>query len=223
MGEELRHPDPLFAGLAAVAALGFVVLTIVVALHPGPVALDRPLEDAVQRLDFGPLGFWNTVVSWFGGLVGVIAGAVVVIAAFLRARAAAPFIAVSALYSGWYNGVMLLVRRPRPTGTAHTVHGVGGFSYPSGHEGFFLWVGVLFLLLVARRLPRPLDVLSALVVGALVVMAGVSRVYVGAHWPTDVVGGFLVTVAWICFALSLRGLSAPVFTRGAAGNRAPVG
>lgn len=210
--DDLRHPQPALAGIAALSAIAFMALTLVVAGHPGPLAVDRSVEVGVQGVDFGPFGFWNSFVSLFAGITGLIAGLVVVVLVFIWDRASAPFVAISGLYSALYNGVMLVIKRPRPSGLRHTVHGLGSFSYPSGHEGFFLWVGVIFLLLFARRFPRPLFLASVAAVAVMVVMAGVSRMYVGAHWPTDVLGGFLVASAWICFTGSLQGLTAPLLS-----------
>jgi membrane-associated phospholipid phosphatase len=67
------------------------------------------------------------------------------------------------------------------------------------------------VLIVARRFIRPLYVLSWVVVVFLVAAAALSRIYVGAHWPSDVVAGLSVAIAWTAFTLSLRGLSRPLF------------
>ena len=105
----------------------------------------------------------------------------------------------------------IVVRRPRPTGVAHTTSKLIGYSYPSGHVGFFVWLSVLAMVLLARRLPRPLYIASWFLAAALVVAAGLSRIYVGAHWPSDVLAGFLVGVAWTSLSLSMGRLTEPVF------------
>jgi hypothetical protein len=54
-------------------------------------------------------------------------------------------------FSAIYASVYLIVRRPRPEGMAHTTSKLMGFSYPSGHGGFFVWLSVL----ATGRLTRP--------------------------------------------------------------------
>ncbi|MGA7987040.1 MAG: phosphatase PAP2 family protein, partial [Candidatus Dormiibacterota bacterium] len=121
-------------------------------------------------------------------------------------------VAFSAIYAAVYNIVNIIVLRPRPTGVAHTTSKLMGYSFPSGHVGFFVWLSVLGVVLLARNhVPRALYIACWVLAVVLVVAAALSRIYVGAHWPSDVVGGFLVGVAWTCFSLSLGRLTDPVF------------
>jgi undecaprenyl-diphosphatase len=207
---------PLLA-VAAVSGLLFVLLTVLVVLHPAPFFFDRPIEVAVQSVNGQAFGWFNAFVSGFSGFVGVGVGLGVIALTFLLRRPATPFVAFSALYAAVYNIVNFLVDRPRPSGVAHTTSRMIGSSYPSGHVGFFVWLSVLAMVLLARNLPRPLYVACWFLAGVLVTAAALSRIYVGAHWPSDVIGGLLVGVAWTSLSLSLGRLAGPVFatTRGA--------
>lgn len=203
--------DRRFMAVAIVAGLLFAVLTVLVAIHPAPFFFDRPIEVAVQSVSGQDFGWFNTFVSAFSGFVGVGVGAAVIAITFLLRRPATPFVAFSAIYSAVYNIVNIVIRRPRPTGVAHTTSKLIGYSYPSGHVGFFVWLSVLAMVLLARKLPRPLYIACWFLAAALVVAAALSRIYVGAHWPSDVLAGFLVGVAWTSLSLSLGRLSEPVF------------
>ncbi len=210
----LRHLsgaiNPVFMTIAVVAALLFAALAILVAVHPAPFFFDRPAEVDVQSVNFGPLTPFNVFVSALAGFVGVAVGAVVIIATFILRRPATPFVAFSAVYAVIYNVVNIIIRRPRPTGVPHTTHDLLGYSFPSGHVGFFVWLGVLALVLFARGWPRALYIAGCVVVVLLVVAAGISRIDVGAHWPSDVIGGLLVGVCWTSLSLSLGRLTRPI-------------
>lgn len=205
--------DRRFVAIALIAGVLFAALTIAVAVHPAPFPFDRPIESKVQAVSIGPLNGFNSFVSAFSGLVGVGAGAAAIFLTFVLRRRATPFVAFTAAYSVWYNVVNIIIRRPRPSGVVHTTRELLGYAYPSGHVGFFLWLGVLALLLPLRGLPRGLYIIAVVVVTAVVLAAALSRIYVGAHWPSDVIGGLLVAIAWIGFGLSLGSLTKPVLER----------
>jgi membrane-associated phospholipid phosphatase len=199
--------------VAIVAGLLFVALSVLVAIHPAPFFFDRPIEVAVQSVKGQWFAWFNTFVSAFSGFVGLGVGAAIIALTFLLRRPATPLVAFSAIYSVVYNVVNIIIRRPRPTGVAHTTSKLIGYSYPSGHVGFFVWLSVLAMILLARKLPRPLYIACWFLAAVLVAAAGLSRIYVGAHWASDVVGGLLIGVAWTCLSLSLGRLTKPVFAR----------
>jgi undecaprenyl-diphosphatase len=203
--------DPRFMAVAIVAGLLFALLTVLVAINPAPFFFDRPIEVAVQSVSGRDFGWFNAFVSAFSGFVGIGVGAAVIAITFLLRRPATPLVAFSAIYAAVYNIVNIIIRRPRPTGVAHTTSKLLGYSYPSGHVGFFVWLSVLAMVLLARKLPRPLYIVCWFLAAALVVAAALSRIYVGAHWPSDVLAGFLVGVAWTSLSLSLGRLTEPVF------------
>ena len=142
--------------------------------------------------------------------MGVVVGAAVILATFIFMRKATPLVAFSAIYSLIYNGVDILIRRPRPTGLLHPTPTLTGYSFPSGHVAFFIWLGVLAMVLLARRLSHRWYVACWVLVVALVAAASMSRIYVSAHWPSDVLGGLLVGVSWMALSLSLGRLTGPI-------------
>ena len=86
--------------------------------------------------------------------------------------------------------------RPRPELVSHLVD-VNSFSFPSGHATMstitYLTLGVLLARVQERRRMK----LYLLAVATLVaLLVGVSRIYLGVHWPTDVLAGWCIGAAW---------------------------
>ena len=86
--------------------------------------------------------------------------------------------------------------RARPQIVPHLVN-VGSASFPSGHSMLalvtFLTIGALLARFVARRRTRTYCITVSLLLSLLV---GLSRVYLGVHYPTDVLAGWSVGLAW---------------------------
>ena len=104
------------------------------------------------------------------------------------------FLAAAALARGLSEGVKQLVDRPRPSASVVDVtYQLGGHSFPSGHVlGATLFYGFLIYcaeLSISNKPVRRTVQASLLMVIALM---GYARVELGAHWPTDVLGGYAI-------------------------------
>jgi undecaprenyl-diphosphatase len=88
------------------------------------------------------------------------------------------------------NALKLILQRTRPdTYIPRLYH---SYSFPSGHA--FATIAVLGMIawLCWRHLAAPWGLIVAFICAAIVALVGVSRVYLGAHYPTDVLGGWLL-------------------------------
>jgi membrane-associated phospholipid phosphatase len=98
-----------------------------------------------------------------------------------------------------------LIGSPRPSEAFGVrIHDAsGGFGFPSGHVfGDVLVLGVLAVYARAFLSPRLVEPFRVLIT-VLIVLAGPSRVSVGAHWPSDVAGGYLWGVCALLIALTV--------------------
>jgi undecaprenyl-diphosphatase len=184
----------LLLWLTAAGTVVFVVLGLLVAGHWAPLFdLDIRLDAAVHGtvLANGWLRTLALVVTDLGSPVAVDIVAVGAAVALLVARRVPDAVAVVVarfVELGIETAVKALVDRGRPV-FSHPVATAGGGSFPSGHTaGSAALYGILVLLLVRR-------VLVIVAATVFVLAVGASRVVLGVHYLSDVVGGLALGVA----------------------------
>lgn len=83
---------------------------------------------------------------------------------------------------------------------------VGGFSFPSGHAATSALVAGTLAWLLARLLPwRPARIAIAIGLGVWALLVALSRLYLGVHWVSDVLGSWLLAGAWLAGLVVLDG------------------
>ena len=123
-------------------------------------------------------------------------------------------------------GFKYLIARPRPR-IVPALENAPFLSFPSGHAAYALVGWGFAAYLIARRPHTPLwlRALLALAVAAVAGMVGASRIYLAAHYPSDVAGGLLIGVPWLIIILlgfERRGGRTGVGTRAEPGGEAHV-
>jgi undecaprenyl-diphosphatase len=179
--EDVIHHDPLIALDLRLAAwlrahatpAGYVVASDV-SLVGSPISM--VVLAAAVALFLAYRHWWITLIGWVAAFAG---GGVL----------------------DW--ALKVLIRRPRPTGAAAFLHGAS-FSFPSGHSmGSLIGFGMLAYVVLAyspaaRRHGRVVIGLTA----ALVLAIGLSRLYLGVHYFSDVVGGYAAGLVWLSACIS---------------------
>jgi undecaprenyl-diphosphatase len=201
--------------VAIAAAVAVAILTVIVVMHPY-LSVDATVQRDIQGTDWGPLALTFPFFSWLGGPGGLyMQGAVAVLVLLLNRQAWRLLLA--ALAGGlWYELIVHLVNRPRPTAAQilRVTEHPGSTSYPTGHIIFIsISAAILMLCIGHRYLPRWAWPIGWAVVAGIVLTVAIDRTYVGAHWPSDVLAGILIVVGWLTFVVSVRWISDPVFER----------
>jgi membrane-associated phospholipid phosphatase len=195
--------------VAIAAGVAVAILTVIVVMHPY-LSLDATIQRGIQATDWGPLALTFPFFSWLGGPGGLYMQAVVIVLVLLLNRRGWR-LALAALAGGlWYEVIVNLVNRPRPTAgqILRVTEHPGSTSYPTGHVIFITISAAVLMMCVGHRyLPRWAWPIGWAVVAAIVLTVGLDRIYVGAHWPSDVLAGILIATAWLTFVLSVRWIS----------------
>lgn len=189
--------------LVGAAWLFFGILEDVVSRDPLVLA-DSAIYRALQDLRTAPGDAVMIAITELGDTVVVVAVTVIVFLwlAWKRAwRTAAYWLVAIAGASALNTAIKMALHRARP-GDLH-YSGWSAFSFPSSHSTINLVLYGFLTFLIAREFRSALRVSVALGAATLIFLIGFSRLYLGAHWLSDVLGGLAFGSAW----LALLGLS----------------
>ena len=202
-----RTPAGLAASCLTIVGLAcawtFGGLTEDVVAGDGLASVDGSVHRWVVGHRTGWLDALMRAVTWCGSNVVLVPVLVVIAVLLWRRRGTWRAAAlVAAVYGAAVVGhavVAAAVQRQRPP-AADWLASAGGWSYPSGHTTqVTAFCGVLVLALWPSASSRVRVALSV-AAGVAVVLVGASRVYLGVHWLTDVLGGLTLSATLVCVA-----------------------
>jgi undecaprenyl-diphosphatase len=218
--QSLRWGSILLVVYAILLAL-FTLLAWWVSYQP-VISADVTITRGFQENQAPWLSFTMSAVSFIGNKTALSLALIVVTATLLwivdLRLEAVMIVAVSAASSLLNELIKYIVARPRPTSHLVDVMQIaGGKSFPSGHVmSYIAFWGLLFsftfILFKGNHWWR-----TALLIvsGLFVVLVGPSRIYLGDHWATDVLGAYLIggvllgVALWIYLDLKGKGVLAP--------------
>jgi undecaprenyl-diphosphatase len=211
------RPEHRYLWVAGVLGALFALLTWNVVAGGGLAGFDDDVERVVVAHRVGWVTSILKILTWLGSslvlwpVVGLVAA---VLVARGRRRREALFVLLamggSVLLSDL---VKALVDRPRPP-PALRLADVSGAAYPSGHSMDALAVFVAIALVMGAGTPVSTRWLLAVIAAVVIAVVGWSRIYLGTHWLTDVLGAYLLAGAWVAAlgAVLLRPRAEPART-----------
>lgn len=110
--------------------------------------------------------------------------------------------------AGVLNQAMKFIfQRERPTSFDGLIE-QGGYSFPSGHAmGSMIAYGALLFLVIRTYSKWKVILPAILIIIPLIALIGMSRIYLGVHYPSDIIGGYSLGLAVLAFSLGIYSLS----------------
>ena len=138
------------------------------------------------------------MVTWFGSATCLIL-LTVILFVIIKNKKAGLLIGTNLVIITILNQTLkTLLQRPRPTG--FRIINETGYSFPSGHSMISMaFYGFLIYLIYKNAKNKYLKLTLIIILFILIISIGLSRIYLGVHYTSDVLAGFLLSIAYLIF------------------------
>lgn len=184
----------------AITTLAFLILALFVKIDftHGPFLFDRPIQTWAFHLQSssGLTYFFSHMTNIFGDKGGIIVAVLLALVLFLlfkQKEATIWFAATVVLSLALNTAIKVIIGRERPD-----IHRLAAFaneagkSFPSGHSIFATIIfGSIFFICLGKLKNRSSKILLGILCIILIALVMFSRIFVGVHYPSDTIGGFL--------------------------------
>lgn len=199
--------------------IGAVVVFLILAVLAHTIAyftFDVTITREVQEFSAGWFDALMRALSWIGFApqVDLISLAVLVFLYRRGLKWEALVIFVSAVgISVLGLGIKLVVDRPRPSADlVNVISQLSDFSFPSGHVLYFTaFFGFLLFLTFTLLKHSGWQILLLVILGGMVALIGLSRIYAGQHWASDVLAAYLLGSVWLTLTVYIYRWGKPRF------------
>ena len=182
--------------LAGILIAALVVIMVLIK-NGGIVEFDNNVFNLVTRNENIPLENMYRVFTFLGSTIFIIVAclAILVVCILMKKKKIGFVIVGSVAISTIVNNVIKLIfRRPRPEVRRLVVE--KSFSFPSGHTMAAVTLyGILIFFVMRSKLNKKAKLAISIVLGLLPICVAISRIYLGAHFASDVTGAAITSTA----------------------------
>lgn len=184
----------------SVLLIGFIVLTFLVVTN-NIKTFDDSIYNFLFSLRSKYLDLYFINITKFANTISILV--LVIILLLTLKKEDGIILGISTISSVVVNTIIKnIVRRPRPSHLRLIIQ--GGYSFPSGHSMISVCVYGLLIYLVIKNIKNiKLKVTLIIILLLLIFSIGLSRIYVGVHYPSDVLAGYLLAASILIVIISL--------------------
>ena len=141
-------------------------------------------------------------ITNFGGAIFIILLTVILIAVIKNKKIGLSILTNLAIITILNQLLKRILQRPRPT--EFRIIEENGYSFPSGHSMVSMaFYGYLIYLIYRFVKNKYLKWISIVLLSLLICLIGISRIYLGVHYTSDVLGGFLISIFYLVIYISV--------------------
>ncbi len=166
------------------------------------IFFDKIIMESMYSMRSGQITLFMKTITFFGGEIFLTSAILLTIILLTRKHIKDSIVFGFILIFGIFLNLLLkgVFERARPDVLSMVAETT--FSFPSGHtmNSFVFFLGMTYFIFRRMR-NRQLGLLLILLTGMMTLLIGISRIYLGAHYPSDVLGGFAAGLVWFVAVL----------------------
>jgi undecaprenyl-diphosphatase len=201
-------PKRRFLGLVTLIVWLIIIIFAILIPRLGLLPLDLSTTQALQSIQAGWFRYIMYIASipgWFPwSMITVLIGSA--LAGWLWSmRIGIYFLVISTLQAPLNWLIKTVIARPRPSEPlVEVVKPESGYSFPSGHVMFYtIFFGFLLFMVLSFVSRRRRKTILLILMAGIILLVGISRIYLGAHWLSDVIAGYLVGLVYLGWAIEV--------------------
>jgi undecaprenyl-diphosphatase len=200
-----RYRTDVFLGFMLVDVITFIVLAVI-AKTVAYFTFDVTITHAVQSFRPGWFGAVMYGLSWIGftpqSYAITLIGILLLYVSGLKWETVVATLSVM-LSTALDLGLKMLIDRPRPAANlVNVISQLKDYSFPSGHVMFFTtFFGFLLFLVFTLLKPTWWRTILLVLLGGMILLIGLSRIYEGQHWASDVIAAYLLGSVWLSLSI----------------------
>lgn len=188
---------PAAIGIAIFASIAYFIMT------RDTLAFDTVICDYIYSLRNDTLTVVLTVITYLGNWqVATLFCSIFLFIPRFRSSFGVPLTSSALLAVSTYKVLKTAFHRQRPNISLHLIN-QGGYSFPSGHSFSILVIYGMLIFLCRRYIKdKRIANLVTVLLSCLIFLIGFSRIYLGVHYPTDVLGGWSLGISFLMVFIS---------------------
>ena len=180
--------------VASICLIAFFILLVLVVTNQIE-AFDQTIYQVVYSIHNKPIDAFFTTFTHIADTISVIIIVAILFVCFKPRKDKVQLIFSCAKTVALNQLVKRIIMRPRPPMERRLIK-QGGYSFPSGHSMISLCIcGLLMYFVITKVKNKTLKIGLCILLTIIILLVGISRIYVGVHYPSDVLGGYLLTIA----------------------------
>ncbi|MBO5478448.1 MAG: phosphatase PAP2 family protein [Clostridia bacterium] len=159
-------------------------------------AFDNIVYETISHIISTPVTAILKVITNLGGAIGIITVTILILI-FLKSNIQKFYVVLNLLIITMSNQILkYIIQRPRPI--EHRIIDQSGYSFPSGHSMVSMaFYGFLIYLIYKNVENKYIKWGLCTLLSILILSIGISRIYLGVHYASDVIGGFCLSISYL--------------------------